>query len=147
MSEGVVPAAVPAARKAPPLFVPTYLTRRPDGLDPRALQYTVVDLETTGTRTAHGDRVCEVAAIRMRADGTVLEEMSTLVHPERPIPAGSRQIHGIDDDMVAEAPRFAEIAGTLLNMMRDTVVVTHNRSFDEEWFGAPSAQYSRTQAF
>ncbi|MFF2128684.1 PolC-type DNA polymerase III [Streptomyces olivochromogenes] len=140
MSDGLVPAAVPAARKAPPLFVPTYLTRRPDGLDPRALQYTVVDLETTGTRTAHGDRVCEVAAIRMSADGTVLEEMSTLVHPERPIPAGSRQIHGIDDDMVAEAPRFAEIAGTLLSMMRDTVVVTHNRSFEEEFLDSEFAR-------
>jgi DNA polymerase III epsilon subunit-like protein len=91
MSDGLVPAAAPAARKAPPLFVPTYLTRRPDGLDPRALQYTVVDLETTGTRTAHGDRVCEVAAIRMRADGTVLEEMSTLVHPSgRSQPAAGR---------------------------------------------------------
>ncbi|WP_052439209.1 3'-5' exonuclease [Streptacidiphilus jiangxiensis] len=119
------------------MFVPTYLTRRPDGFDPRAFQYTVVDLETTGkaTRADQHDRVCEVAAVRMRADGTVLDELSTLVHPDRPILAASQQIHGIDDAVVAGAPRFAEIAGNLLDLMRDTVVVTHNRAFDEAFLG------------
>jgi hypothetical protein len=37
--------------------------------------------------------VCEIAAIRLRANGMVLEELSTLVHPGRSIPRQAQQIH------------------------------------------------------
>ena len=53
-----------------------------------------------------------------------------LVRPSRPIPAEATAVHGIADEDVAQAPRFAQIAGELLALLDDAVFVAHNASFD-----------------
>ena len=87
-----------------------------------------VDLETTGGNAAY-HRITEVGMVRMH-DGVVIEEWNSLVNPECPIPAYIATFTGITDEMVADAPRFADIASLVLDKLRGPVFVAHNARFD-----------------
>jgi DNA polymerase-3 subunit epsilon len=93
---------------------------------PRDLVF--VDLETTGGNAAY-HRITEVGIVRMH-DGVVIEEWNSLVNPECPIPAYIAAFTGISDEMVAHAPRFADIAPLVLEKLRGPVFVAHNARFD-----------------
>lgn len=88
----------------------------------------ILDLETTGTDPTR-DRVTEVAVLLVD-DGALIEEWSTLVNPGTPIPPEIQSLTGITNDMVREAPLFAEIADELLARLHDRVLVAHNARFD-----------------
>lgn len=83
-----------------------------------------LDTETTGLLDV--DEVVEVAVLD--TDGTVL--LHTLVKPTRAIGEGSRQVHGISDEDVAEAPTFAEIWPQLVEALQDRQIVIYNSGFD-----------------
>jgi DNA polymerase-3 subunit epsilon len=87
-----------------------------------------VDLETTGGSAAY-DRITEVGIVRVR-NGELIEEWSSLVNPERPIPAYIESITCISDAMVAGAPRFGEIAAVVRQKLQGAVFVAHNARFD-----------------
>jgi DNA polymerase-3 subunit epsilon len=87
-----------------------------------------VDLETTGGSAAH-DRITEVGIVRV-TNGALAEEWSSLVNPERPIPAYIEAFTGISDRMVADAPRFAQIAAVVREKLQGAVFVAHNARFD-----------------
>lgn len=108
----------------PPLPQPAPL---PELLPDGARGFAVLDLETTGT--GRSCRIVEIALVRLDGQGRITEEWETLVHPGVPIP--NAHIHGIDDALVAGAPSFAEIAGTLAAKLHQHVLVAHNlRGFD-----------------
>ena len=87
----------------------------------------IVDLETTGGNLSQ-DRVTEIGLILV--DGERVERYATLVDPERPIPPFITGITGIDDRMVAGAPRFAELAPDVLSRLQGRLLVAHNVRFD-----------------
>jgi DNA polymerase-3 subunit epsilon len=87
-----------------------------------------VDLETTGGSAAY-DRITEVGIVRVR-NGERVEEWSSLVNPERPIPPYIEAFTGISDEMVADAPRFGEIAAVVREKLQGAVFVAHNARFD-----------------
>lgn len=103
----------------------------PDEFDNRELAdtgFVVFDLETTGTQTPSG-RITEIGAYRVR-NGEVTEKFETLVNPEIPIPRFITQLTGINDEMVADAPVFAEVAHEFLSFIGDSILVAHNSGFD-----------------
>jgi DNA polymerase III subunit epsilon len=93
---------------------------------PRDLVF--VDLETTGTNAAY-DRITEVGLVRV-TDGGLVEEWSSLVHPECSIPAHIESFNGISNEMLADAPRFADIAPAVRRKLEGAVFVAHNARFD-----------------
>lgn len=97
-------------------------------------EFAVVDVETTGLHATSGDRIVEVAVNRIRADGTVLSSMTTLVNPGRD--TGPAHIHGIRERDVRGAPAFHEIAGDVLELLRGAVLVAHNARFDLSFLDA-----------
>jgi DNA polymerase III epsilon subunit family exonuclease len=97
----------------------------------RDVRYAVVDIETTGFAPRLGDRIVEIAMVRVSEDGTVEDEWSTLVNPLRDV--GPTAIHGISPEDVAGAPTFGEIAGDVLKRLRGAVFVAHNAQFDYEF--------------
>lgn len=90
--------------------------------------FVVFDLETTGAK-APPCRITEVGAYRV-SRGKITEEFHTLVNPTMPIPAFITSLTGIDDEMVKDAPVFADIADDLLEFLGDSVLVAHNATFD-----------------
>ncbi len=88
-----------------------------------------LDTETTGLNPRYGDRMVEIALARFRGD--VMEDYYvTLLNPGRPMSPGATRIHGITDDEVRDAPRFADIIPSLCAALDDVVIVAHNAPFD-----------------
>ena len=106
-----------------------------DGTPFAEVSFLVVDVETTGISAWAGDRVTEVAAVFVKG-GEVREAFSSLINPGRPIPSFITHLTGIDDAMVRNAPRFAEIAGELAQHMVGRVFVAHNARFDWNFLSA-----------
>ena len=97
--------------------------------------FAVVDVETTGMRAWGGDRITEIAvAVVHGARREIVFE--SLLNPERPIPSMIARLTGITDAMVREAPRFADIADTVLAALGGRVFVAHNARFDWAFVGA-----------
>ena len=86
-----------------------------------------VDLETTGA-TASQDRITEIGIILVDTHG--VEEWSTLVNPETRISGFIENLTGISNDMVADAPRFGDVASRVFKMLEGRVFVAHNARFD-----------------
>ena len=90
--------------------------------------YVLLDLETTGANPVH-DRITEIAAVRME-HGREVARLDTLVDPACPIPLFIQRLTGIDDAMVAAAPRFPDVLPRLLDLLDGAVLVAHNVRFD-----------------
>lgn len=91
-------------------------------------RFAVIDVETTGG-TARFERITEIAIV-LHDGAQVLDTFSTLINPERSIPWNITQITGITDEMVAQAPRFFEVAKQIVEMTEGAVFVAHNVQFD-----------------
>src|SRR5262245_19726817 len=87
-----------------------------------------LDLETTGA-SADRDHITEIGLIEV-AGSHVVQEWSTLVNPGRVIPPAVVSLTGITDEMVAEAPTFADISAELLQRLEGRLLVAHNARFD-----------------
>lgn len=93
-----------------------------------AKKYAIIDIETTGG-LAKRDRITEIAIVV--SDGKqIIDQYDTLVNPGISIPYNITRITGITNDMVADAPKFYEVAKKVVEMTDDTVFVAHNVSFD-----------------
>ncbi|MBR0866849.1 DNA polymerase-3 subunit epsilon [Bradyrhizobium diazoefficiens] len=90
--------------------------------------YVVVDIETTGS-WSNGDRITEIGAVKIR-NHRVVDEWHSLLNPQRSIPAKIVQLTGITNEMVRDAPLFAEVADSFMQFMADGIFVAHNVSFD-----------------
>ena len=93
------------------------------------LTFAFLDVETTGLSPRYGDRVCEIAVVRSRAD-LIQATYATLVNPERKISPGAAAVNGLRDEDVRDAPPFAKIADPLIELFRDAIIVCHNAPFD-----------------
>lgn len=100
--------------------------------------YVVVDIETTGS-WSNGDRITEIGAVKVR-NHQVVDEWHSLLNPQRSIPAKIVQLTGITNEMVRDAPLFAEVADSFMQFMADGIFVAHNVSFD---YGFLSHEFER----
>ncbi|MCT8161985.1 exonuclease domain-containing protein [Pseudoruegeria sp. SHC-113] len=97
----------------------------------RSLHYVVFDTETTGLSVLKGDRIVQIAAVRVVNGRIVPEEIfNTLVDPERSIPPESTKIHHITDADVAGAPTLATAGKSFHSYCEGAVLVAHNAPFD-----------------
>jgi len=90
--------------------------------------YAVVDIETTGG-FASGSGITEIA-ILIHDGNAVIERYETLINPQRPIPLSIQVLTGINDQMVADAPLFSDVAARIHQLLSGCVFVAHNVNFD-----------------
>ena len=93
------------------------------------IAFAVVDVETTGTRAANGDRITEIAIAQVH-DGAVCEVYTQLVNPERPIPSYITELTQITWAMVRDQPVFRHIAPDVSSRLAGHVFAAHNAAFD-----------------
>ncbi|WP_346883376.1 exonuclease domain-containing protein [uncultured Algibacter sp.] len=87
--------------------------------------YTIIDVETTGK----SNRITEISIFKY--DGAkVIDEFTSLVNPESYIPPHITALTGIDDNLVAHAPLFKDIANDVLRITKEAIFVAHNVNFD-----------------
>ncbi len=117
--------------------IPTEIGRVDYRFDPEQ-DYVVVDIETTGG-WASGDRITEIGSVKIR-NHEVVDEWHSLINPQRSIPLHITRLTGITNEMVRDAPVFAEIAEEFLSFMGDGIFVAHNVNFD---YGFISYEFER----
>ncbi|WP_346239502.1 3'-5' exonuclease [Niabella insulamsoli] len=83
-----------------------------------------IDLETTGVNLGK-DRIVEIAIVKLLPDGSRTVKRK-LINPEMPIPKTSSDVHGITDDMVKDAPTFAQAAQELRQVLADCDLSGYN---------------------
>ena len=95
----------------------------------------MLDFETTGLSPAMGDRITEVAALRI-VNGRVTERFVSLVNCQVRIPAFITQLTGISQAMVDRAPCVSRVVPDLLDFIGEDSLSAHNASFDEKFLKA-----------
>ncbi|WP_130470497.1 DNA polymerase III subunit epsilon [Candidatus Magnetaquicoccus inordinatus] len=105
-------------------------------------RFIVLDTETTGLNPAEGDRIVEIGCIEMLHTRRG-KQFYSLINPERDIPADAVRIHGITQEKVANAPRFADLVDSFLAFIGDDTLVIHNASFDIGFLNAELARLQR----
>ena|SRR5206468_1789175 len=98
-----------------------------DGLLLHERKLIFVDLETTGANQLT-DRITEIGIVCVERG--VVEQWSTLVNPEMPIPPFIERLTGISNDMVCDAPLFATLAEALAARLDGGLLIAHNARFD-----------------
>ena len=90
--------------------------------------FSIIDIETTGQSAKYG-KITEIA-IYVHNGFEVVDSFVSLVNPECHIPYFITKLTGIDNEMVADAPKFYEIAKKVVEITTNTAFVAHNVSFD-----------------
>ena len=90
--------------------------------------YAIIDVETTGTGASYG-KITEIAIVLHNGEA-VTETYTTLINPECNIPWNITRLTGITNDMVANAPKFYEVAKKIVELTAGKIFVAHNAMFD-----------------
>ena len=95
--------------------------------------YVWGDTETSGLGAKAG--VVEIAWIETDENFNVLSTERSLINPEVPIEFGAMGVHGITNEMVADAPTLQQYMDGLGNpLFGDKVLCCHNAAFDVKFF-------------
>jgi len=93
-----------------------------DGWPPLGLAgFLAVDVETANTNPSS---ICQIAVVRFEG-GIAVRSWHSIVNPGEPFAALNVALHGINENMVANAPDFPQIIDTLAEMLTGNVVATH----------------------
>ncbi len=90
----------------------------------------VLDTETTGLDPKTGDRLCEIAGLELINYIPTGRTYHVYVNPERDMPEGAFNVHGLTADFLADHPVFALQAEGFLDFVSGAKLVIHNAEFD-----------------
>ncbi len=90
----------------------------------------VFDTETTGLDPKTGDRMVEIGCVELMGRIPTGETFHAYYNPERDMPAGAEEVHGLSAAFLSDKPLFAEGADALLEFLGDAPLVAHNAGFD-----------------
>lgn len=100
------------------------------------MRQILLDTETTGLDPRQGHRIIEIACVEMMQRRFTDNDFHHYVNPDRDIDAGATEVHGITIDMLADKPRFADIADQFLEYVRGAELIIHNAAFDVGFINA-----------
>ena len=103
----------------------------------------MIDFETTGMSPANGDRITEVAALRI-AGGRIVDRFVSLVNCQVRVPSYITALTGITQSMVNSAPSASQVMPELLRFIGTDALSAHNASFDERFLLAESRNLGLT---
>jgi DNA polymerase III subunit epsilon len=90
----------------------------------------VLDTETTGLDPETGDRIVEIGAVELWNHLPTGRTYHQYVNPERAMPLGAFEVHGLSDEFLIQQPLFAAVSADFLNFVGDARLVIHNAEFD-----------------
>jgi DNA polymerase-3 subunit epsilon len=90
--------------------------------------FAIVDIETTGNSYKYG-QITEIAVFQHNGI-EVTDSFHTLIKPDMDIPYFITRLTGITNDMVANAPKFYEVAKEIVQFTAGCTFVAHNVHFD-----------------
>jgi DNA polymerase III epsilon subunit family exonuclease len=92
-------------------------------------EITIFDTETTGLDPEAGDRIVEIAAIRLKKDAEV-SRFSSLVDPGCKISEAAFNVNHISADMLKGAPKMRQILPDFFSFIKGSCLCSYNAAFD-----------------
>lgn len=90
--------------------------------------FSILDLETTGGKF-NEEGITEIAIYKF--DGIkIIDQFISLINPQIPIQPYVKQLTGINNKMLLNAPKFYQVCKRVLEITNNTILVAHNASFD-----------------
>lgn len=97
----------------------------------------VLDTETTGFDAENGDRIVEIGALELFNHLPTGKTFHVYINPERSMPKGAFDVHGLGDEFLSDKPKFAAVAQGFIDFIADdSKLVIHNASFDMKFLNA-----------
>ena len=90
--------------------------------------FVIFDIETTGFN-AKAHRIIEIGAVKV-CNGKIVDEFSSFVNPQVPIPLHIEALTSISDMTVADAETIENVLPEFLKFCEGSVLVAHNADFD-----------------
>jgi len=100
----------------------------------------VLDTETTGLEALGGDRVVEIGCVELVNHIPSGQIYHVYINPERTMPRGAFDVHGLSDDFLKDKPKFREIGPDFAKFIEGGRLVIHNASFDVGFLNAEFAR-------
>jgi len=104
------------------------------------MRLTILDFETAND---HPASACSIGFVVFE-EGVIIHEAIHLIKPDKAhayFSPHNIEIHGIEPEMVLEAPSFEELWPELVPWFRDTILVAHHAPFDMGVLNALIQQY------
>lgn len=95
------------------------------------ISFTVFDVETTGLDARSGDRIVEIAAVRI--NGGKIDDVNSFfsfINPGREISWEAQRVNKITNEEIAVAPAIELILPKFLEFAENSILVAHNALFD-----------------
>ena len=96
----------------------------------------VLDTETTGLDPEAGHRVVEIGCLELINRVPSGRSFQAYLNPERDVPAGAYEVHGLSAEFLAKHPVFADMCERFLEFIADSPLVIHNAAFDLKFVNA-----------
>ena len=90
----------------------------------------VLDTETTGFDPEQGDRIVEIGAVELFNHLPTGKVYHQYINPERDMPQGAFEVHGLSSEFLSDKPVFAKIGQAFVDFVGDAKLVIHNAAFD-----------------
>ncbi|MEO8803108.1 MAG: DNA polymerase III subunit epsilon [Rudaea sp.] len=100
------------------------------------MRQIVLDTETTGLEVAKGHRIIEIGCIELSERRPTGRKFHRYLNPQRRVDEGALAVHGIDNDFLADKPRFSEIVAEFLAFIEGAELIIHNAAFDVAFLDA-----------
>lgn len=105
----------------------------------------VLDTETTGFDPKTGDRMVEIGAVELMNHMPTGRTFHQYINPEREVPQGAFEVHGLAWDFLRDFPVFKDIAQEFLDFIGDDQLVIHNAKFDVPFLNAELGWVNKPQ--
>lgn len=105
----------------------------------------VLDTETTGLDPLTGDRIVEIGCVELINHVPSGRTLHHYINPERDMPQGAFDVHGLSAEFLSGYPVFAALADEILEFLGDAVLVIHNAAFDMRFINAELRRLRRSE--
>jgi DNA polymerase-3 subunit epsilon len=103
----------------------------------------VFDTETTGFDAEGDDRVVEIGCLELVNHMPTGETFHVYINPERNMPQGAFEVHGLSEEFLAQHSVFAAIADDFMAFIGDAPMIAHNATFDMRFINAEMARLGK----
>jgi DNA polymerase-3 subunit epsilon len=101
-------------------------------LKTREVRFAAIDFESAGTATGLTDEPVQIGVVHW--NGTALESvLDSYLKPSRPVTWAAREVHGISDAMLQDAPTLIDLWPKIREALRDRWVVVHGGATEKRF--------------
>lgn len=107
------------------------------------MREVVFDTETTGLDPESGHRVVEIGCLELFNHLPTGRSFQRYLNPERDMPPGAFEVHGLSAEFLAGHPTFSAVADDFLAFIGDSRLIIHNAAFDLKFINAELRRTNR----